>query len=112
MKCPQYVIDTVKEYCKILNKPVPLIFISATKSKLGSCWGDGSKMQFSSIALQCGSIEQMKYLIAHECSHLIHQNHSKSFWKCVEMLCPNYKKLHKEFQRVFKLSVVLKRNKR
>jgi len=36
------------------------------------------------------SIYVIDYIIAHEVSHLAHQDHSYAFWECVENLCPNY----------------------
>ena len=38
----------------------------------------------------------LDYVIVHELSHMLHANHSKEFWKCVEANCPDYKKLRKE----------------
>lgn len=33
----------------------------------------------------------IEYIIIHELCHLVHQNHSKSFWNLVEQEMPNYK---------------------
>jgi hypothetical protein len=35
----------------------------------------------------------MDYLIVHELCHLIHQNHSPAYWKEVEAVLPDYKKM-------------------
>ncbi|MCQ2740852.1 MAG: M48 family metallopeptidase, partial [Alphaproteobacteria bacterium] len=33
----------------------------------------------------------IEYLVSHEVSHLLHPDHSASFWQTVEATCPNYK---------------------
>lgn len=40
-------------------------------------------------------LEALDYVIVHELSHLIHFNHSKSFWNLVEKYKPDYKKIRK-----------------
>lgn len=37
-------------------------------------------------------IEVIDYVIIHEMSHMAHMNHSKSFWKMVAKIMPEYKK--------------------
>ncbi|WFD11957.1 M48 family metallopeptidase [Tepidibacter hydrothermalis] len=37
-------------------------------------------------------IEVIDYVIIHEMSHMAHMNHSKSFWKMVAKIMPDYKK--------------------
>ena len=43
-------------------------------------------------------IEKLDYVIIHELSHIIHFDHSKSFWQLVSKYCPNYKKIRKELK--------------
>lgn len=47
------------------------------------------------------------YVVCHELCHSIHMNHKPQFWKDVEKLCPDYKKLKKELKEY---SFVLKTN--
>ncbi len=43
-------------------------------------------------------IEKIDYVIVHELSHIIHFNHSKSFWDLVSKYCSNYKEIRKEMK--------------
>ena len=43
-------------------------------------------------------IEKIDYVIIHELSHIIHFNHSKSFWNLVSKYCKDYKKIRKEMK--------------
>jgi len=43
-------------------------------------------------------IEKIDYVIVHELSHIIHFDHSKSFWNLVSKYCSNYKKIRKEMR--------------
>lgn len=43
-------------------------------------------------------LKYLNYVIVHELSHFIHQNHSKDFWKVVEENCSNYKEIRKDLK--------------
>ena len=43
-------------------------------------------------------IAYLDYVIIHEMSHLIHGDHSRSFWKLVESNMPDYKKYREEMK--------------
>lgn len=60
-----------------------------TRSKWGHCCHDGT-IQYNWLAMMAPR-EVVDYLIIHECSHLLHMNHSKAFWKVVAGLCPAYR---------------------
>ena len=44
-------------------------------------------------------IEKIDYVIVHELSHIIHFDHSKSFWNLVSKYCQDYKKIRKEMKK-------------
>ena len=43
-------------------------------------------------------LKYLDYVIVHELSHLIHGDHSPSFWKLVEENMPDYKKYREEMK--------------
>lgn len=66
------------------------VTIKDTKSRWGSCSNRGNINYNWRIALAPDFV--IDYLMAHECAHLRHQDHSPAFWNCVRELCPDYKK--------------------
>lgn len=62
-----------------------------TRSKWGHCCHDGT-IQYNWLAMMAPR-EVVDYLVAHECSHLLHMNHSKRFWATVAKVCPDYREL-------------------
>lgn len=61
-------------------------------------WGSCSSR--SKISLNCSLLfmppEVVRYLMVHELSHLLHMNHSESFWRAVERHEPNYRALDRQ----------------
>ncbi|GAA7820797.1 M48 family metallopeptidase [Helicobacter pylori] len=58
---------------------------------LGSC-SYHNRLSFA-LLLVCAQKEAIDYVIIHELAHTIHKNHSKNFWRCVKIFCPNYRAL-------------------
>ncbi len=63
--------------------------VRATRSKWGHCTSKGAIQYNWQILLAPEAI--VDYLVAHEVSHLRHQNHSAEFWALVANLCPSCK---------------------
>lgn len=61
-----------------IGKEIQAISVRDTKSRWGSCSED-AKLSFS-WRLIFAPTAAMDYVVAHECAHLIHINHSKAFW--------------------------------
>lgn len=64
------------------------VIIKDTKSRWGSCSSLNNINYNWRLAL--APKEVINYIVAHEVSHLAHQNHSDDFWQCVAYLCPDY----------------------
>ncbi|MGL2332746.1 M48 family metallopeptidase [Helicobacter pylori] len=74
---------------------------------LGSC-SYHNRLSFA-LLLVCAQKEAIDYVIIHELAHTIHKNHSKNFWRCVQIFCPNYRALRDHLkQRVIFYTLLLK----
>ncbi|GAA7290750.1 M48 family metallopeptidase [Helicobacter pylori] len=74
---------------------------------LGSC-SYHNRLSFA-LLLVCAQKEAIDYVIIHELAHTIHKNHSKNFWRCVEIFCLNYRALREYLkQRVVFYTQLLK----
>ncbi|MFP6221388.1 M48 family metallopeptidase [Helicobacter pylori] len=74
---------------------------------LGSC-SYHNRLSFA-LLLVCAQKEAIDYVIIHELAHTIHKNHSKNFWRCVQIFCPNYRALREYLkQRVVFYAQLLK----
>ena len=67
------------------------------KSKWGVCNRLSKTITLNTHLIE-HRIEVIDYVIIHELAHLVHFNHSKSFWNLVAKYCPNYKLLRKELK--------------
>lgn len=73
---PLNTLDTLPSFC--LRDPI---------SRWGSCSSDG-KLMFS-WRLVFAPVNVVEYVVAHECAHLLHHNHSDAFWKATHALHPD-----------------------
>ncbi len=64
---------------------------------LGSC-SYHNRLSFA-LLLVCTKKEAIDYVIIHELAHTIHKNHSKNFWRCVKIFCPNYQTLRNHLKQ-------------
>lgn len=78
-------------------KTIPNLKIRKMKSR----WGVYNRVKHSvtlNSELIKYNIRCLDYVIVHELSHVIHFNHSKSFWNLVSKYCSNYKEIRKELK--------------
>ena len=67
--------------------------VSGAKTRWGSC--SARKNINLNWKLVLGPQHIMDYVICHELSHLVHMNHSKTFWAHVATMHPQYKESRK-----------------
>lgn len=77
-------------YASVLKVRYNGIRIKDQRSRWGSCSAKGN-LNFN-FRLIMAPDEIADYVVVHELCHLIHMNHSKDFWNCVESVLPDYKK--------------------
>jgi len=77
-----------------LNCPVARVSIRCQRTRWGSCSTRGT------VSLNCSllflSFEVVRYLFVHELAHTRHMNHSAHFWRLVEKIEPDYRRLDRE----------------
>ncbi len=80
-------------YADILERPVAKISVRDTTSRWGSCITRSGKGHISySWRLICAPPFVLDYVAAHECAHMIEDNHSAAFWAVTERIFPDTKK--------------------
>ncbi len=74
-----------------LNYSVARVSIRCQRTRWGSCSTRGT------VSLNCSllflNLEVVRYLFVHELAHTKHMNHSANFWRLVEKLEPDYRRL-------------------
>ena len=77
--------------------PIPSLKIRKMKTRWGVCNTKSNNITLN-LELFRYDIECLDYVIVHELSHFLVQNHSKEFWLIVEKYCPNYKEIRKKLK--------------
>ena len=85
-KAQEELLQKSQKLAKKINCHVNHVSIKDTKSRWGSCSSLDNINYNWRIALAPSFV--IDYLVAHEVSHLLHQDHSREFWQCVKNLCP------------------------
>jgi predicted metal-dependent hydrolase len=77
-----------------LKYSVSRVRIRCQRTRWGSCSTRGT------VSLNCSLVflrpDVVRYLFIHELAHTKHMNHSASFWRLVERLEPDYRRLDRE----------------
>ena len=79
------------------NIPYPKLRIRKMTTRWGVCNIKTHGITLN-LELMKRDIGYLDYVIIHEMSHLIHGDHSRSFWKLVEDNMPDYKKYREEMK--------------
>ncbi len=75
----------------------PMLKIRKMKSRWGVYNRRNHSVTLNSHLIEYDS-EKLVYVIFHELSHIIHFDHSSSFWNLVSKYCPDYKRIRKELK--------------
>lgn len=87
--------NSFKEY----NIIKPTLKLRKMKSRWGSCNYVKGIITLNTNLIYC-TVEQIRYVIIHEFSHLIVHNHSEDFYNVVKKFEPDYKRIRKEMNKI------------
>lgn len=94
----QLFVRRVAHFAPLLNVVPHEVKLSEAKTQWGSCTARGSvRLNVQLIKLPERLID---YVVVHELAHLRELNHSASFWRVVESVCPDYAGLRSELKAV------------
>lgn len=86
-------LEYITQSCAFYAAKMELVYkdikITNALSRFGSCTFD-NRLRFSFMLIFADK-KLIDYVIIHELSHIVHKNHSQSFWNLVERFCPNAK---------------------
>ncbi|MBE7090734.1 MAG: M48 family metallopeptidase [Clostridiales bacterium] len=88
--------EIVKEYAAKMGVTPKSVEIKDYKSRNGACTNEGD-LTFSWRIIMV-DYPLVEYVVVHELAHLKHFDHSKDFWKEVEIYIPDYKKRRKALE--------------
>ena len=72
-----------------LGLPAPGVRLSDARSRWGVCLASGAiRLSWRLVHVDPSLAD---YVVAHEAAHLVEMNHSKRFWKIVELLYPDWR---------------------
>jgi predicted metal-dependent hydrolase len=69
-----------------LDRPVVRVSLRDPRTRWGSCSSDGTISFSWRLVLAPEAV--LDYVVAHEVAHLVHQDHSRAFWRLVAELTP------------------------
>lgn len=92
------IIPLTNKWTKIMGLAPEHISFRYSKNRWGSC-SSTNRISFNYHLIKLSS-SLIEYVVIHELAHILHQNHSKDFWKLVHKHLPDYK-VKEEKIRVF-----------
>lgn len=85
----EVIIERMKYYQPYFKVKPSSIVIKEQKKRWGSC--TSKKKLLFNWRLIMAPMTVIDYVIVHEMCHMVHMDHSKSFWNLVESILPDYK---------------------
>ncbi|WP_374695951.1 M48 family metallopeptidase [Spiroplasma endosymbiont of Polydrusus formosus] len=80
----------LNKWAKTMNLSYKNLTIKTMIRKWGVCYPQTKKIVLNTKLIHFNQTV-LEYVIIHELSHLVHHNHSKTFWYHVEKYMPNYR---------------------
>ena len=97
-RAKEYLPDRVEYWKEEMDLSFNSLGFRLAKKRWGSC---NSKKHISlNPYMMKLSYKMIDYIIVHELSHLVHLNHSKEFYQCVQKYIPDYLSIEKEIRKV------------
>lgn len=84
----EFIVERTSYFSSLLKVEPCSVRIGNAKTRWGSCNSKG-RINYNWKIIMCDD-SVIDYIVIHELSHLIHMNHSKSFWNEVKKFAPNY----------------------
>jgi hypothetical protein len=88
-KAIEKIIPLSKKWAKNMGVIPEHISFRYSKNRWGSC-SSTNRISFNYHLVKLSS-SLIEYVVIHELAHIIHQNHSKEFWRLVHKYLPDYK---------------------
>lgn len=83
-------VETIAKNMQVVPEGIK---ITSAKTRWGSCSGT-NHINFSWRLIMCPP-EVVDYVVVHELCHILHKNHSRSFWESVERVDASYREHEK-----------------
>jgi predicted metal-dependent hydrolase len=87
-RAAEIIFQKAKHYADLMDVKYRRISVTSAQSRWGSC-SSGQTINFT-WRLVLAPPEIIDSVVVHELAHLIHHNHSKTFWSKVREFYPNY----------------------
>ncbi len=86
--------ECVEYYAPLLQVSPRELKLTAARTQWGNCTESGVvRLNWQLVKMPLHLID---YVVVHELAHLKEMNHSPSFWRVVEIACPDYKQCRSE----------------
>lgn len=93
-----YLYERTPQLAEQMKVNYKALKLKEQKTRWGSCSSqDNLNLNWRLVHYSTPVID---YVIIHELAHLVHRNHSRSFWKLVAQHCPEYKE-HRSYLKRF-----------
>jgi len=76
-------------YASVMGLTPAAVTITGARKRFGSCSGT-NRICYSWRLMQYPA-EAIDYVVVHELAHIVHKNHSKAFYDCVERVLPDWR---------------------